>query len=253
MSVCDSNAPLVFILGAGCSISSGAPSTPEAFRHLDSGLQRHEQRERSFAPDQSVAEKRAVLRPAFEGFAPGIGYLLLASLARSRRVYIVNFNWDLGVEMAAQHLGVNCKSFEPGNRFKWGEIQLSTRQPGLCVLHVHGRLDGNPLCRITETSQFPEDMAAVLEKLWKFHKVCLGVDLGYELDFFSLSTAAKQARVSRLASLVLLARRVAGRGASPEASANRCARWPADRAASAVGGDFQPNAGADHGSSIAPV
>jgi hypothetical protein len=101
VALAGSDGPLVFVLGAGCSISSGGPTTIAAFRHLDEGLQRLTAAQRSFASSQSPAEKRARLEPAFAKFSPGIGYMLLASLARSRKVYVINFNWDLGVEVAA--------------------------------------------------------------------------------------------------------------------------------------------------------
>lgn len=191
VALASSDDPLVFVLGAGCSISSGGPTTIAAFRQLDEGLQRLTAAQRSFASGQSPAEKRARLQPAFAEFSPGIGYLLLASLARGRKVYVINFNWDLGVEMAAKKLGVPCERFEPRHA-KWSTVQL--RKCGIQVVHVHGSLNGDPLARATETSTFPEQLEDLLDKLWKFPKVCVGVDLGFELDFYHFIDSRKKSR-----------------------------------------------------------
>lgn len=182
--------PLVFVLGAGCSLSSGGPTTFGVFKALDSQLGRVGEKQRSFAADQSPSEKRQLLAPKFTGFAPGIGYQLLASLAHTRPVYVVNFNWDAGVETAAQEQGVPCEAFEP-EQASWDAVRIPDGDTGLRVIHVHGSLTGNPLARLTETCHFPAALNDTLDNLWAHQKVCVGVDLGYELDFFNFLDTRK--------------------------------------------------------------
>lgn len=186
-------APLVFVLGAGCSISSGGPTTYTAFQQLDSALQRLQGNERQFAPDQSPDEKRTLLEAAFKSFSPGVGYHLLASIARSRPVYVINFNWDKGVEEAALAAGVECRGFEP-RQAKWSAVRFLRKKSGLRVIHVHGSLEGDPLARSTETSNFPAGLVEVLDQVWRYPKVCVGVDLGFELDFFNYITSRRTSR-----------------------------------------------------------
>src|SRR6476646_6075583 len=106
-------ATVTFLLGAGASLSSGAPSTPQVIAELTEKFpEEFPSSEISEGMDAiSDPQVETAIRPLFEKIEPHVGYLSLAALARKTRVLIVNLNWDPAVEIAAlERIGVKCKS-----------------------------------------------------------------------------------------------------------------------------------------------
>src|SRR4051794_14301891 len=100
---------LTFFLGAGASLSSGAPSTSkvvESVRLKFSGGFKSDEDVYTKLVDIPEADKRLAIVPLFEEVRPYIGYRMLAAVARGRPVTVVNLNWDDCVQRACDALGV---------------------------------------------------------------------------------------------------------------------------------------------------
>jgi len=141
-----SHEPITLLLGAGASLSSGAPSTgavADAIWHANSG--RFESRQDVYDDLVEITEvdKRHAIEPLFEDTVPYAGYRLLAALARSRPITIVNLNWDDCVLRACRQMGVACQPHDIADPV--GAIRESVELgnaagAGIVDIHVHGRL-----------------------------------------------------------------------------------------------------------------
>ncbi len=193
---------VTFLLGAGASRSSGAPSTPEV---LDALTEQHPDE----FPDSKVSEGmdaisdsqvRVSIKPLFEGLSPHVGYLSLAALATSTRVLVVNLNWDSAVEQACERVGVRCASIVLDERnaleASLKEIEDSLADPGYRVvnLHLHGLLDaGNIRLAPKKTNAFERKTIELLWSSFFVHPtVVAGATLTGERDVTSLLTASSQ-------------------------------------------------------------
>ena len=131
--------PVVFCLGAGCSIFSGCPSeaaVAEVVGELAG-------RQRSANADEHVVaatEKQRAIEPLFSEQSPNVGYYCLAALGRTHRVFVLNLNWDDLVEEAAAALGVACVSIDMADAEEAQEGWDKLPEPGVVVLHLHGTL-----------------------------------------------------------------------------------------------------------------
>lgn len=139
---------VTFLLGAGASRSSGAPSTKKI-------LERLTERYPEQFPNGEVSEDmdwisdpqiEGTVAPLFDRVSPHIGYLSLATLAKSTRVLIVNLNWDRAVEIACERVGVSCASLVIDEQGKLDEdlakvvACLEDEDCRVVNLHLHGRL-----------------------------------------------------------------------------------------------------------------
>ena len=142
------NDALVFVLGAGCSLSSGCPSYDGVKAKLDvaPGRDGRNVEMRLAAPS---AQRRRI-QSMFEGCSPNIGYYCLAALARERRVIVLNLNWDNMVAQAAIAIGVECDSFDIQ---EIDDVEGPKSSPGLTVIHLHGPL-AEPRFRLLDTAAF---------------------------------------------------------------------------------------------------
>ncbi len=203
---------VTFLLGAGASISSGAPSTPEVIDALTKQFpDEFPNSEISEGMDViSDSQVATAIRPLFEDIEPNVeprvephvGYLSLAALAKSTRVLIVNLNWDSAVEIAALERigGVPCRSIvlDEKNELASGlaEIDECLEDPDLRIvnLHLHGRLDeGNIRLAPKRTAAFEQETIRVLWNSFFTHPtVVVGASLTGERDVTDMLTAASQ-------------------------------------------------------------
>ena len=77
----------------------------------------------------------ASLEPIFAQLRPHVGYRCLAALARSRRVVVINLNWDPLVTMACDLLNVPWVAYDIGDRAQWDASatlpnKSESKQPG---------------------------------------------------------------------------------------------------------------------------
>jgi hypothetical protein len=200
---------VTFLLGAGASISSGAPSTPEVIDALT------EQFPDEF-PDSKISEGMDVIsdpqvetaiRPLFfDGIEPRIephvGYLSLAALAKRTRVLIVNLNWDPAVDIAALDRigGVSCKSIGLDEKTDLSagltKIEECLADPELRIvnLHLHGRIDqGDIRLAPKRTAAFERETVKMLWNSFFIHPtVVVGASLIGERDVTGMLTEASQ-------------------------------------------------------------
>jgi hypothetical protein len=192
---------VTFLLGAGASRSSGAPSTPEVIEAL---TERHPDE----FPDSRVsagmdaigeAEVEGAIRPLFEHVTPHVGYLSLAALARSTRVFIVNLNWDRAVEDACDLLGVKCatvvldekKDLDKG--LAHIEACLKDRTFRVVNFHLHGMLGGEIRLAPKKTQAFQDRTTRLLWSSFFAHPtVVVGATLTGERDVTGLLTASSE-------------------------------------------------------------
>ena len=97
-------APLAFLVGAGCSLTSGCPS----LKRVDDVLAAIPAQQRGDLSAEfrlSPEETKLQLIPLFQEAAPNLGYYCLASLGRRCKTLVLNLNWDDMVERAAHAQG----------------------------------------------------------------------------------------------------------------------------------------------------
>jgi hypothetical protein len=178
---------VTFILGAGCSLSAGAPTTAQIdhalreatsarFKGLDLRDALHQM------PEQ---EKQDILLPLFEKVGVNPGYMAIAALATVKPVVAINLNWDLALENACRRAraAVTVVDIVDGPRTSWP----SPDGKGLLDLHVHGVI-GNS-CRFgrLETLTFTEDQQEWLRSHGLDNTlVVLGASLTFETDLTKL-------------------------------------------------------------------
>lgn len=159
--------PMTFWLGAGASVSSGGPSTWKAIEALERQAGGRGSLESSGGItaqfDQwNPSEKRAALSPLFDGFKPYLGYRLLASLGRTRKIRVINLNWDPAVQWACDLLGVSCHSFDLNSLTAADEALCRDPGPGVVVAHVHGKLEEDPRYALLATLKFGQAQEELL-------------------------------------------------------------------------------------------
>jgi hypothetical protein len=194
---------VTFLLGAGASMSSGAPSTPRVTDALTEQFpEEFPNSEISDGMDAiSDPQVRTAIRPLFDDIEPHVGYLSLAALAQSTRVLVVNLNWDPSLEIAAlKRIGVSCKSIvlDEKNDLAAGleEIEhcLGDRNIRVVNLHLHGRLDGGDIRLAPKrTATFETETIKMLWNSFFTHPtVVVGASLKGERDVTGMLTAAAQ-------------------------------------------------------------
>ncbi|PKN49432.1 MAG: hypothetical protein CVU63_02185, partial [Deltaproteobacteria bacterium HGW-Deltaproteobacteria-20] len=192
-AVLDSEA-LTLLIGAGASLSSGAPTTDEVFRAINARYparlsDREALRLRSHTITNS--EKLNAIAPLFQKIVPFVGYRCLAVIAKSKRVYVLNLNWDSAVEDACAILGVSCVSASAEDwRAEYG--QLLKRLPpgkGVFCLHLHGWIREKSAIKIgvLETNAFPKKLINFIKKTAVPHPfIAIGTTIAGDLDIVSL-------------------------------------------------------------------
>lgn len=194
---------VTFLLGAGASLSSGAPATPTVINALT------EQFPNEF-PDSEISEGMdaisdaqvgTAIRPLFDDIEPHVGYLSLAALAKWTRVLVVNLNWDASMEIAAlKRIGISCESIvlDEKNNLAAGlrQIKKCLEDPNIRIvnLHLHGRLDSGAIRLAPKrTATFETETIKMLWNSFFTHPtVVVGASLKGERDVTGMLTAAAQ-------------------------------------------------------------
>lgn len=174
--------PITFLIGAGASLSSGAPSTADveaALKAVNGGD----------LPETELTEieKRTVVR-LFDRFEPYLGYNALAAMARTRPVYVLNLNWDDGVERAAAAAGVErTLSIDIDEETRLSRLdktlQRGERRNGIVCIHLHGLLPGgNYRFSRLATLKFEGVARSVILQLLRHTTVIIGASLRADYD-----------------------------------------------------------------------
>lgn len=146
---------LTFVLGAGASLTSKGPSSSD----VDTALAEATSRFGSRAPTRYIhavadSNKNAALSPLFRDAHPYLGYRMLAAMARTRKVVVINLNWDGLLATACRELGVPCASYDLTDSAQW---HLGTgASKGVIDIHVHGELGRTPRYGVRETVGFSD-------------------------------------------------------------------------------------------------
>lgn len=176
--------PLTFVLGAGASLSSGAPTTPQMHARLAEATQGHLKGSlRDHMHQLMRREVRDQLRPLFANVVPDVGYRLLGALGRTRRINIVTLNWDQAAKLGCDAAGVPCESFDPlrDGTLDDHEARLPDGR-GVLIVHVHGRIaDDARYATLDTMPNHPEILDAVMPLLAHDTIVC-GASLAGDLD-----------------------------------------------------------------------
>ena len=197
--------PITFVLGAGASRSSNAPSTQDVedrWLEAHGGLFANRASLREGIADLNHKQKVNPIRELFEPVRPFIGYHCLASLARQRQILVLNLNWDDALEQACGALGVPYEwlTVSPAGSLlegaKGGIRRLEEGEPGVYALHVHGRLDiRDELAEaeseirfgIYETLEFKQEVKGLIEEQFFRHPtIVAGASLKGDYDVIDL-------------------------------------------------------------------
>jgi len=181
-----SGKPTCFVVGAGCSLSSGAPSTAAVHQALaDATSVRFEGLDlRQALHTLPETEKQDILAPLFADISFSPGYIALASLARRRRILVLNLNWDTALSNACERVGVEYITEDiediPGKLPALGDT-------GLLDIHVHGIIGRQCRYGLIETLSFKESQHKwLLENGLANTTVIIGAEMTYETDFSQL-------------------------------------------------------------------
>lgn len=176
------HAPLAFLVGAGCSLSSGCPSLKRVEDVLAS-MPAQQRGELSAEFRLSPEETKRQLTPLFDGTSPNLGYYCLASLGRRCKTLVLNLNWDYMVERAADALGIAYLSYDLADdptdiASAWDKLDA-----GLLVLHIHGKLDGSVRYTRNQTLHFtPKQQSLIDGVLVADRLISVGASLRYDHD-----------------------------------------------------------------------
>jgi hypothetical protein len=185
--IANSDGPITFLIGAGASVSSGAPTTRQVEAALHEAMVAGDSRYdlRSAAHRINEEQKRIALLPLFKTLIPNVGYRLLANLGRERQIRILNLNWDMLAERACELVGVAHRSFNlqtatPGEIADAG----STMETGVICVHLHGRIGLHHLLRepiqfgLIETLTFDDSQTALLrDEFFRHPTIIVGASL----------------------------------------------------------------------------
>lgn len=188
MAIGRSDRPVCFLLGAGASISSGGPTTTAV---VEAFTEATERRFEGMDLMRAVGlleerEKQEILAPLFEGVTPAGGYHAIAAIAFYIPVVVLNLNWDDAMAQAAEAKRVLRASFDiVTDPPTWPN--LTTQEPGLVDIHLHGTI--GDACRFgtLETLTFePPATEYIIAHGLDQTMACLGASLNGENDLPSL-------------------------------------------------------------------
>lgn len=185
-----SNAAVALMLGAGASLSSGAPTTAQVHQALERATRGRSSGEdlRSFLHRISSREQQEILAPLFKNTNPSVGYRSLASIARTKRIHILNLNWDTLVEDSCELLKIPYVSFDIKD-WKSNEDKIKGLPPaqGIVCVHVHGIIGQSTRYATLDTLSFDSDETRFLqENFLQFKLLITGTSLQGDLDFENL-------------------------------------------------------------------
>jgi hypothetical protein len=181
------------LLGAGASLSSGAPTTHKLERcWLDAYPTRLRCRDelRENLGELTEQEKQSAIKGLFGELHPHIGYHCLAALGRERRILVVNLNWDDALDRACEQLGVPHEYVELGEGAGVVTQRLEQFSQGVFILHLHNRLERfggrHPIGFTTyETLRFDE-RGLIAKEFFSRQTLVVGASLKGEHDVSDL-------------------------------------------------------------------
>jgi hypothetical protein len=202
---------MTFVLGAGASLSSGAPSSAQVERSLmEADPSSYPDRDALLAgiADANNAQKLTPIRPLFAGVRPFIGYHCLAAIGRDRPVFVLNLNWDGALRSACEAIDVDFHELtvdrddhlafrrlsESGEEELVEGVEPDFLQgdpaPGVYCLHIHGMID-DPIIGIRfgkyETLKFAPEVKTLLGRHFFSHPaIVIGASLEGEYDVVDL-------------------------------------------------------------------
>jgi hypothetical protein len=206
--------PVTFLLGAGASMSSGAPSLEKLERRwMDSDAAAYPSRKKLFEKISTRTDPQKInpIRSLFDDVRPYIGYHCLAALSVDRPIFVLNLNWDDALEQACAAVGVEFRHMTVDRKgdlvFPVEESGRVTRvhgeeygkeppvlnekpKPGVYCLQVHGKLgDSTSGIRIGtyDTLQFtPIVKQTIINKFFCHPTIIVGASLQGEFDIVDL-------------------------------------------------------------------
>ncbi len=187
------NTPVVFLLGAGCSLKSGGPTDRQVQEAVE-GLPGRQRSGGALGRHVPRAAQALALRPLFEDVSPNVGYHCLAALARKRRVYVLNLNFDAAVEVAARHVGVECRSVDGRDT---SEIETALEDSGtegvVVNVHLHGTVENARFTRKQKAETKDREREVVHDVLKGGTLIVLGTSLRDAEDLAALLKDARPA------------------------------------------------------------
>jgi hypothetical protein len=225
-----------FLLGAGASLTSGAPSTSKVLSALADATSGRLKADavRDLVHRIGERDKQNVLRGLFEDISPYVGYMSLAALGKHRRVVVVNLNWDPLISMACERLGVPHQALDLADKAQWRGVNRLPEDKGIVVIHAHGMLGTRSGIATLETLSFTLQEEQFLGRLaWANPTVIVGASLVHDTDLEAMFRRLGTKSDSGVARW-LFARQDGNRPVLPPASeaAGQLFRWPLNCVAS---------------------
>ena len=183
--------PVVFLLGAGCSLKSGGP-TDNQLQEAVERLPGRQRRGGALGRHVDGAAQAHALRPLFADMSPNVGYHCLVGLARKRSVYVLNLNFDAAVEEAAKNIGVGCRSVDVRSTADLAQALTDSGTDVLVVdVHLHGTVEDARFTREQKAETRDSERDLVHQALEGGTLVVLGTSLREAEDLAALLKDAK--------------------------------------------------------------
>lgn len=190
--------PICMLIGAGASLSSGAPYTDEVVEAVRSA------RPGTFPDADSVYELGDVISlnesdiaigKLFQDVVPNIGYRCLAAMARKRPIVVINMNWDSCVPTACEKLGLSAQDHRSLHlddvkavRAAWNAFKRRGR--GVLSVHPHGLIEGGGMRFATKnTLKIDDPQLRLLRELLGLRTIVVGTSLSGPRDVTDLVRA----------------------------------------------------------------
>ena len=183
--------PIVFLLGAGCSLTSGGPKDRQ-LREAIEALPGRQRAGETLDHHVDPAAQAHALRPLFKDMSPNVGYHCLVGLTRKRSVYVLNLNFDSTVSDAANNIGVKCYSNDVQNAQEIDrELDECDDRRQIVNIHVHGTVENARFTREQKANVRDGEKDVVHKALNGATFVVLGTSLRYAEDVSALLKDAK--------------------------------------------------------------
>ena len=183
--------PVVFLLGAGCSLKSGGP-TDRQLQEAIEALPGRQRTAETLGHHVDPAAQAHALRPLFEDMSPNVGYYCLVGLARQRSVTVLNLNFDTTVSDAANNVGVKCYSDDVRNAPQIDQaLDECDDHQQLVNIHLHGMVENARFTREQKANTKDVERDVVHKALNGATLVVLGTSLRDAEDVGALLQDAK--------------------------------------------------------------